>query len=147
MAVGRVLFDVPTHKRLWKYGPPPKKVTRWIIHTAQFWRGNSMTHTKIIAVWAMVVRFLFWNRSRFVRQFSPKWCANCWNPPKNKGMCTTFSSQHWVHKTSLSLYFLKNFNNLRTILTRIVSQFWFFIQNQNSTTAACTANLGHIRTE
>ncbi len=120
--------------KMWKYGPP-KKMTQWIIHPAQFWRGNSMTHTKIVAVGAMIVRFLFrkqvqiretilvkmrcllWKRCRsscngqiieieILRRFSLKWCANCWNPPKNKGMtfCTTFSSQHWVHKTLLSLF-------------------------------------------
>ena len=38
-------------------------------------------------------------------------------------------------KTALSLYFRADFNNSRTILTRIVSRFRITIKNQNPTSA------------
>ncbi len=70
---------------------------------------------------------------------------------KTKGwrcfLCTTFSPHQWVHKTSVSLYFWTNFNYLHTILTRIISQFPFFIQNPNLTTAAWLALFSKYKTK
>ncbi len=51
--------------------------------------------------------------------------------------CTAWNTQ----KTVLSLYFLKDFYTLHTILTRIVSQFRIFIQNPIPTTAAWSASI------
>ncbi len=42
-------------------------------------------------------------------------------------------TQSCTQKTAPSLYFFTDFNNLHIILTRIVSQIKFFIQNQNLT--------------
>jgi hypothetical protein len=58
MTAFRVLFDVLSCKRQWECGPPIKQ-TWWVIHPAQVWRGNSITHTKIVTVRATIVRFLF----------------------------------------------------------------------------------------
>jgi hypothetical protein len=64
--------------------------------------------------------------NRFSLKFSLKWCVNCYDPSKNKGMALFFVynfeyTPMSTKKTWLSPYFLTNFNNLHTILTRIVS--------------------------
>jgi hypothetical protein len=55
-------------------------------------------------------------------------------------LCKALSAQHWVHKNSAVSYFLTDFNNLHTILTRIVSKFLICIQNRIPTTAAQSAS-------
>ncbi len=95
-------------------------MTEWVINPAKFWRRNSMTHIKIVTVWTMMVWFLFQkqiqirvtilvkmtcqsvksdkkslNRSHFWFQ-TLNFCANFWNPPKNKVMtiCTPNENCH-----------------------------------------------------
>jgi hypothetical protein len=81
-----------------------------------------MKYTKIVAI----VGFLYRKRYGFVRQFSSNWSANFRNPTKIGGTGA---------KKALSLYFRADFNNLSTILTRIVSRFQIYIQNWNTTSA------------
>ncbi len=75
---------------------------------------------------------LFWNDTKWATLFR-LWF---WLEKRER---TLFCVQIWVQsieytKTLLSLYFLP-FNNLHTVLKRIVSQFRIFIQNQNLITA------------
>ncbi len=82
MAAFRVLFDVPSYKRQLECGPPQKK-TRWIIHPAQFWRGNPTTHTKIVADRATIVRFWFQKDVRIRETIFVKMTCESLNSEKN----------------------------------------------------------------
>ncbi len=91
------------------------------------WIQFLVLHFENLADQAVVVWILILNRKL------KSWDNSCQNGIveihlKKKGwscfLCTTFSSQYWVNKTLLSLYFWTNFNNLLTILTRIVSHFY-----------------------
>ncbi len=91
---------------------------------------TSMTHTKIVAVRATLVGFL----SR--KQAS--WDNSRQNEVQIFEIRKKLSEQE--QKTALSLYFRADFNNLPTILTRIVSGFRISIQNRNLTSAVRLAS-------
>ncbi len=89
---------------------------------------------------------------------SKLWDNSRWNDVQIVKICQKikwwrcFCVRLWVHnieytKTLLSLYFWTNFTNLHTLLTRIVSQFRFFIQNQNLPTAAQLASFSKYETK
>ncbi len=65
-------FLMYRHIKAMRMRPPPKKKTRWVIHPAQFWRGNSMTRTKIIDARLSLSDFNFKNMFKVVRLFFVK---------------------------------------------------------------------------
>ena len=101
-------------------------------------RSQLLFHTlKTMLIQLQWSDFKFEETFEIVRQFLLKWCTICYNLPKNKGTAMffvySFECTEWSTQTQRSLYFLTDFNNSRT---KIVSQFWFFIQNWIPTTAA-----------
>ncbi len=101
-------------------------VTTLVIHPAQFWRGNSMTDTKIVAVQATIVRFLFWKYFR-------------WNPTK----IDRTEALIWLCTLKMMPIgqFLSDFNDSHVILTKIVSRLRAYFQNKNRTIVARMATI------
>ncbi len=56
-------------------------------------------------------------------------------------------TQSCTQKTAPSLYFFTDFNNSQLILTRIVSQFRFYIQNLNPNTTTWSASFSKFKTK
>ena len=83
---------------------------------------TSMTNTKIVAVRATLVGFLFRKEVRLRETILVK-------------MKSEFSKKLSEQETALSLYFRADFNNSATILTRSVSRFRISIRNRNPTSA------------
>ncbi len=81
-----------------------------------------------------LVRFQFLIENQNCKTILIKSVQIVQNPPKNKGIFLfvvySFEFQGIENtKTVISLYFLANFTNLHTILTRIASQILIFVQN------------------
>ncbi len=156
MAIGRVLFDVLSYKRLWKYTPPPPPPKK----NAQFdvdiqWRTlKSSSFDKMTCVLSKSDKidrtganfgFVLWkwcrpscsgrillsieNRNRETILVKIM-CELLKYPPTIKWwrcFCVQLQVNNIENtETSLSLYFWTYLNNLHTILTRIVSEFRFF---------------------
>jgi hypothetical protein len=98
-----------------------------------------MTHTKIVAVRATIVRFLFWKYVRSCETILVKMTCDSRNPTKIDRLASFLKCEVLINL--LFDQFLSDFNDSHVILTRIVSRLRTYFQNKNRTIVARTATI------